>query len=121
MGLAYHRADLHYKVVCLRDVSRHRRLFQIQIYSSNTGKWRISKQSIRKSDYPGDSTLFGFVVYWNGAMHWIPGSFDLVYFKLDEEKLKMISLPERDLSSPRDETPLYFGGIWKPSAFGGIY
>ncbi|KAJ0801736.1 putative F-box domain-containing protein [Helianthus annuus] len=67
MGLAYHRADLHYKVVCLRDV-----------------------------------------IYWNGAMHWIPGV-DLVYFKLDEEKLKMMSLPERDLSSPRDETPLYFG------------
>ncbi|KAJ0601377.1 putative F-box domain-containing protein [Helianthus annuus] len=120
MGLAYHRADLHYKVVCLRDVSRYRRLFQIQIYSSNTGKWRISKQSIHTSDYPGDSTLFCFVVYWNGAMHWIPGSFDLVYFKLDEEKLKMMSLPERDLSSPRDEAPLYFGESGGHLHLGGL-
>ncbi|GJZ28479.1 F-box protein-like protein [Tanacetum coccineum] len=99
MGLAYHQTDfVHYKVVCIRRAKANENmfqtlddqdLFQIQIYSSDTGKWRISNESFSSNYF----TSFYSGVYWNGAIHWAPSCLDPLYLKLDVEHLEKLPLP----------------------------
>lgn len=93
MGLASHNAGCgHYKVVFILYANRDSwELFQIQIYSSDTQKWRISNESFSGSYI----TPFDCGVYWNGAVHWAPSRFDLLYFKLDVEQVHKFPLPDR--------------------------
>ncbi|KAD4584195.1 hypothetical protein E3N88_21796 [Mikania micrantha] len=105
MGLAFRRTGcVHYKVVCFRNEKHNKKRFQIQIYSSETEKWRISQESFSVSD----SLSFGPGVYSKGTMHWIPNFFDLVCFKIDVEQVQKMLLPER-ASSSWGSRPLYFG------------
>ncbi|KAL0304055.1 UNVERIFIED_CONTAM: hypothetical protein Sradi_6273600 [Sesamum radiatum] len=54
-----------YKVVCVRDSELAGELFQIEVYSSESGAWRVSGE-------PFDSSAsFQHGVYWNGSVHWI--------------------------------------------------
>ncbi|GJX72843.1 F-box protein-like protein [Tanacetum coccineum] len=109
MGLASHNAGCgHYKVVCIRCANPDRdlyqnpmssELFQIQIYSSDTRTWRISNESF-SAPY---LTPFHCGVYWNGAVHWAPSRFDLMYFKLDVEQVHKLRSPEKL------KTLFYFG------------
>ncbi|KAJ0444644.1 hypothetical protein HanIR_Chr16g0834071 [Helianthus annuus] len=93
MGLAYHQTDCpHYKLVCilfLECVGELLELFQIQTYSSDTGKWKISIESFHGIK----PALFHQVVYWNGAVFWGPYDQNYLYFKLDVEKLQTLPLP----------------------------
>ncbi|KAF5761744.1 putative F-box domain-containing protein [Helianthus annuus] len=109
MGLAFHQTDcLHYKVVCIRSVERYRELFQIHIYSSYTGKWKISSESF-SADY---FTPFWYGVYWNGAIHWAPSCRNPLYFKIEDEQLQTLPLPAKLASSEGyydGAMPMYFG------------
>ncbi|KAK9051333.1 hypothetical protein SSX86_027960 [Deinandra increscens subsp. villosa] len=90
MGLAFHQTDcVHYKVICIRALKPVRRLFQIQIYSSDTRKWKISIKSFSVDHKPS----FGKGVFWNGAIHWAPSVEDNFYFKIDVERLQSAALP----------------------------
>ncbi|KAK9051335.1 hypothetical protein SSX86_027962 [Deinandra increscens subsp. villosa] len=105
MGLAFHPTDcVHYKVVCVRALEPDGGLFQIQIYSSETRKWKISIESFSVDHKP----TFKNGVYWNGAIHWAPSYRNLhMYFKLDVEQLQPLPLPEEMKSSPM--LIMYFG------------
>ncbi|KAJ0682948.1 putative F-box domain-containing protein [Helianthus annuus] len=109
MGLAFHQTDcLPYKVVCIRSVERYRELFQIHIYSSYTGKWKISSESF-SADY---FTPFWYGVYWNGAIHWAPSCRNPLYFKIEDEQLQTLPLPANLASSKGyydGAMPMYFG------------
>ncbi|KAJ0642306.1 putative F-box domain-containing protein [Helianthus annuus] len=109
MGLAFHQTDcLRYKVVCIRSVERYRELFQIHIYSSYTGKWKISSESF-SADY---FTPFWYGVYWNGAIHWAPSCRNPLYFKIEDEQLQTLPLPANLASSEGyydGAMPMYFG------------
>ncbi|XP_076898601.1 F-box protein At5g07610-like [Bidens hawaiensis] len=95
MGLAFHQVDSeHYKVVCIRRANRYGNMFQIQIYSSDTGKWRISQESFHASYFRSFDYEVNYGVYLNGAVHWIPSGFNLVaYFKINVEQLQTMVLP----------------------------
>ncbi|XP_076941738.1 F-box protein At5g07610-like [Bidens hawaiensis] len=109
MGLAYHQTNcVHYKVVCIRNAEVNGELFQIQIYSSNTGKWNISSESFSDNYY----TLFRCGVYWNGAIHWAPSSHNPLYLKVDDEQLQKLPLPVQV-----DSSGGYFNGLI-PKYFG---
>ncbi|GKB73182.1 F-box protein-like protein [Tanacetum coccineum] len=97
MGLAYDKEDcVDYKVVCILRAKANgvlrqtaeQDLFQIQIYSSDTGKWKIVKDYFLADCY----TSFSCGVYWNGAIHWARGS-DPLYFNLEVEQLRKLPLP----------------------------
>ncbi|KAI3744049.1 hypothetical protein L1987_57121 [Smallanthus sonchifolius] len=109
MGLAFHQTDcVHYKVVCIHGVEPRGDLFQIQIYSSDTGKWNISSESFSTSYY----TPFRYGVYWNGAIHWAPSCRNPLYFKIEDEQLQTLPLPEKVVYSGGyydGAMPMYFG------------
>lgn len=100
MGLAFHQTDCpRYKVVCIRYIKRDEDRLQIQIYSSETGKWKISEQFF-SAPYHTD---FREGVYLHHAIHWVPSNGNPCYFKLDTEELKFLP------SVVGVNGPIYFG------------
>ncbi|KAJ0461915.1 putative F-box domain-containing protein [Helianthus annuus] len=103
MSLAFHQTGcVHYKLVCIHRV-KPGVAFQIQMYSSDTGKWKVSVESFY--------TVWPFVsngVYWNRALYWAPTHRKLLYFKIHVEQLEMMPLPEEMMSS-LDTYTIYFG------------
>nr|XP_043617910.1 F-box protein At5g07610-like [Erigeron canadensis] len=90
MGLAYHITDcVHFKVVCIRYAKVFEDLLQVQIYSSDTGKWKILNESFSVPHY----TFLRSGVYWKGAFHWIPSCLDPMYLNLKTNKLQKLPLP----------------------------
>ncbi|KAJ0682911.1 putative F-box domain-containing protein [Helianthus annuus] len=107
MGLAFHQTDcVHYKLVCIRELDTRGELFQIQIYSSDTRKWKISIES-----FPTWIASYSHGVYWNGAVYWAPayGTFSPLYFKLDVEQLQTLPLPVQMNPSETRFGEMYFG------------
>ncbi|KAL0304056.1 UNVERIFIED_CONTAM: F-box protein [Sesamum radiatum] len=89
VNLAFdHVMSPFYKVVCVRGSEFARELFQVEVYSSESGAWRVSGE-------PFSSTAsFEYGVYWNGSVHWI--SYmpkELLYFNLDKERFGKTLLP----------------------------
>ncbi|KAL7582117.1 hypothetical protein Lser_V15G43669 [Lactuca serriola] len=110
MGLAFHQTDsVHYKLVCFHRTNRGEP-FKIQIYSSDTRKWKISDQSFSLSAPYYAS--FHYIVYWNQAIHWAPCCVNPLYFKLDIEELQSLPLPMMPEASSEGyengDMPLYF-------------
>ncbi|CAI9091982.1 OLC1v1027106C1 [Oldenlandia corymbosa var. corymbosa] len=72
-----------YKVVCIRDADLVPGSYQIEIYSSDNGCWRVSGQP-----FPADHD-FKHGVYCNGAINWLCNlRYDnFLYFNVDEERL----------------------------------
>ncbi|XP_076901786.1 uncharacterized protein LOC143556328 [Bidens hawaiensis] len=105
MALAFHQTHcVHYKVVCVTSLETFSRLFQLLVYSSDTGKWKICIES-----FSAQRSELHHPVYWNGAIHWAPDYLDsnFLYFKLDVGELQMLPVPE-ELVSAELET-MYFG------------
>ncbi|XP_076950225.1 F-box protein At5g07610-like [Bidens hawaiensis] len=105
MALAFDQTHSpHYKVVCVCAFESRKDMFQIQIYSSETMKWKVCIESFaaRVSDFHSP-------VYWNGSIHWAPDHLDnsFLYLKLDVEELQMLPVPE-ELASIEISTK-YFG------------
>lgn len=109
MGLAFHQTDCpHYKVICIHRAKPDEDLFQIQIYSSETRKWKVSDQTFSAPYY----TLFTAGVYWNQAIHWAPSCLNPSYFKLDVQQLEKLPLPVQVTSFggyQEGAIPQYFG------------
>ncbi|KAF7811483.1 cell division cycle protein 48-like protein [Senna tora] len=81
----------HYKVVCVRFCGlSYQYHYQIEIYSSENGLWRVSNCSFTGCG----SVDFHRCVFWNGALHWLSiwGS-PLLYFNVDEEEVKDMPMP----------------------------
>ncbi|KAL3650405.1 hypothetical protein CASFOL_006808 [Castilleja foliolosa] len=82
----------HYKVFCVARSFEYRlRLFQV--YSSETGSWRIVGPLFKEeTNFDSENG-----VYWNGAIHWLNisnGPRESVYFNLDyDETLKVFPMP----------------------------
>ncbi|GJX32200.1 F-box protein-like protein [Tanacetum coccineum] len=113
MVLAFHPTDCpHYKVACIYRTT-YEQVLNIQIYSSDTRKWKmIPDESFWESYY----TPFSGVSYWNGAILWAPASSLPSYFKLDIEKFHDLELPSplpvrvKPFGCYRDGMrPVYFG------------
>ncbi|XP_076939818.1 F-box protein At5g07610-like [Bidens hawaiensis] len=115
VGLAYHQTSCpHYKVFCITFSyscpSSDLVLAEIQIYSSDTRKWKNLNHYFSKSFY---NAPFGNGVYWNGAVYWIPSDCNyLSYFDLKLEKLKELPIPSPEKPMGRygyRSTYLYYG------------
>ncbi|PIN09710.1 hypothetical protein CDL12_17704 [Handroanthus impetiginosus] len=91
VNLAFDHAKFpHYKVVCVRESEVSPALLQIEIYSAESGAWRVSGEPF------GDWDWFTFEhgVYWNGSVHWISHrSHELLYFNVDKECFGKMILP----------------------------
>ncbi|CAH1445675.1 unnamed protein product [Lactuca virosa] len=99
MALAFHQTDcVHYKVVCFYFPEPDD-VIKVQIYSSETGKWKISDDYMSLPD-----CYIDYIVFWNQAIHWYQFD-DKSYFKLDTEEFQ--SLPSEDFENW--EMTLYFG------------
>ncbi|KAL3643190.1 hypothetical protein CASFOL_014005 [Castilleja foliolosa] len=93
MDLAFDpQLSLNYKVVCTRYSSPSTGSdFDIQIFSSETGSWKIC-QGPFKSFRAG--MLFQSGVYWNKRIHYIDSwDDDVIYFDLEDETLKALKMP----------------------------
>ncbi|KAI3458351.1 hypothetical protein Pfo_015014 [Paulownia fortunei] len=77
-----------YKVVCVRGSEFAPDLCQIEIYSTESGEWRVSGEPFRAE------VNFGHGVYWNGSVHWISNKTrEVLFFDVDQERLGKIALP----------------------------
>ncbi|XP_076922449.1 F-box protein At5g07610-like [Bidens hawaiensis] len=103
MGLAFHQTDrVHFKLVCVRCLKRNEGLFQIQVYSSETKKWKIAIESFSERE-----PVFEKGVYWNGAVYWAPYRGRYFCFKIDVEQLQTLPLSEGLV--PSKVNTWYFG------------
>ncbi|MFS8027560.1 putative F-box domain-containing protein [Helianthus anomalus] len=103
IGLAFHPTDcVHYKLVCIHQVKD---LLQVQIYSSDTGKWNICPVTFHSSWLFFQQQR----VYWNGAFYWAPSYHNHLYFKIEDEQLQTLPLPLEMAASISSRTTMYFG------------
>ncbi|MCD7451898.1 hypothetical protein HAX54_013923 [Datura stramonium] len=82
----------NYKVVCIRfsdEFFPDDQHYQIEIYSSQTKKWRVSGPPFL-ARYDIGFTYTG--VYWNGAIYWECGDNSL-RFNVEQEKLEKFPMP----------------------------
>lgn len=86
--------------VCVGD-SLWKKL-QIQVYSSETKKWKVSVEPF----YASCST-FEKGVYWNGAIHFAPIDQNYMYYEVESERLQSMNLPLEMMSS--ESKVMYFG------------
>lgn len=77
-----------YKVVCVKDSFLYESSFQIEIYSSQTGTWRLCNSSF---NYP-NSPFFLEGVFWNNAIYWCKSS-PYMYFDMDKEEVREMPMP----------------------------
>ncbi|KAH9678591.1 F-box protein [Citrus sinensis] len=95
IGLAYDPAkSSHFKIVCIRsdslEVIQNAGIsYQIEVYSSQTGSWRLSGVPFI---LPYNSQ-YGAGVFWNAAIHWISHCHACLCFKVDEEQLQEMPMP----------------------------
>ncbi|CAL5364114.1 unnamed protein product [Camellia sinensis] len=79
----------HYKVICVRSLDLSSEHYQIEIYSSNTGPWRVSGQPFTTHV----NIQFNGGVYWNSALHWLSIREDSLCFDVDKECLQIMPMP----------------------------
>ncbi|KAL5569815.1 hypothetical protein UlMin_026390 [Ulmus minor] len=99
----------HYKVVCVSDFDpideddEDNR--QIEMYSSETGTWRLSGDSF----YAPITSQFRDGVFWNGSVHWINLWGTPLYFNVEEERLSHMPLPPVPVDWDGKKKIRYFG------------
>ncbi|XP_057972835.1 F-box protein At5g07610 [Malania oleifera] len=79
----------HYKVVCVRSSESSPDHYQIEMYSSQTGPWRLSGEPFTNSN----NINFDRGVFWNGAINWVSSWGDSLYFNVDSECLGTMPMP----------------------------
>ncbi|EXC20947.1 F-box protein [Morus notabilis] len=83
----------YYEVICVCGDSNSRDnndQHWIEIYSSETRRWRLSTCGSFHTEQ--SSVRFDGGVYWNGTIHWISLQGIFYYFKLDEEQIREIRM-----------------------------
>ncbi|KAK6269555.1 hypothetical protein POUND7_006660 [Theobroma cacao] len=63
--------------------------YQIEIFSSETKAWTLSGGPFEAPHY----TDFEHGVFWNGAIHWLSPTDVSLYFDVDSESLKTMTMP----------------------------
>lgn len=86
--------SLHYKVVCVRSTDSSSYDYQIEVYSSEDGAWRLSGTPFVA---PFDM-VFDNGVFWNGAIHWISPSRSSLCFDVDKEQIGTVPFPRIPVS-----------------------
>ncbi|KAJ0042079.1 hypothetical protein Pint_18035 [Pistacia integerrima] len=79
----------YYKVVCVKDCNLSESSFQIEIYSSQTGTWRVCNSSF---NYP-NTPFFMEGVFWNNAIYWCKSWSPSIYFDMDKEEVREMPMP----------------------------
>ncbi|KAJ7974833.1 putative F-box family protein [Quillaja saponaria] len=79
----------YYKVVCVRDSGSSGNHFQFEIYSSDTGLWRVCGSSLSAFS----NVQFYGGVYWHGSVHWISTLGNSLYFNIDKEEVQELPMP----------------------------
>ncbi|CAL5322919.1 unnamed protein product [Camellia sinensis] len=79
----------HYKVMCVQSSDFSSEHYQIKIYSSNTGPWRVSGQPFTAHV----NIQFNGGVYWNDAIHWLSIRGDPLCFDVDKKCLQIMPMP----------------------------
>ncbi|RVW23316.1 F-box protein [Vitis vinifera] len=79
----------YYSVICVQSCEVSISHYQIEIYSSGTGDWRLSGKPFRA---PFDMVFYDGV-FWNGAVHWISLSGASLYFGIDEGRIDTMPPP----------------------------
>ncbi|KAG8373723.1 hypothetical protein BUALT_Bualt11G0054400 [Buddleja alternifolia] len=89
VNLAFdHAKSPPYKAVCVRGSEFARELLQIEIYSAESGVWRVSGEPFTAT------ASFDYGVYWNGSIHWLSYEpKELLYFNVDKERFAKMPLP----------------------------
>lgn len=80
-----------YKIVCLSKV--HKTYFsynRVDIYSSETSSWHLSKAEFPQNCFHID---FSNSVFLKGAIHWPSYKGDTVYFRVEKEYFKIMPMP----------------------------
>ncbi|XP_076906698.1 F-box protein At5g07610-like [Bidens hawaiensis] len=88
-SLVFHPTDcVHYKVICVGRLKLEK--FQILIYSSDTGKWKVSIESFHPNTCFLDNG-----VYCNGVVYWPLSDSDgkLLYYNIEAEQLQTSPFP----------------------------
>ncbi|XP_051137887.1 F-box protein At5g07610-like [Andrographis paniculata] len=86
--LAFDPAKPPYKVVCVRGSEFAVKLVQVEVYSTESGKWSVAGEPF--------AAEFDFWngVYSNGAVHWLHNEADeLLFYNVDEDKFGKNLLP----------------------------
>ncbi|KAF5800343.1 putative F-box domain-containing protein [Helianthus annuus] len=78
-----------YKVVCVRAHLWSDHVYTIEVYSSETGKWRMFGTPCGNQV----DTEFMGGVYWNGAVHWVNKKGYVLYLKIDEDRVDRVATP----------------------------
>ncbi|KAF9690349.1 hypothetical protein SADUNF_Sadunf01G0186400 [Salix dunnii] len=80
----------HYKVICTRKYPWQHH-YQIQMYSSSSGSWRVSGDPFTTE---GSDEQFNGGVFCDGVIHWLDVSGGVsLYFDIDGEKLYQMPTP----------------------------
>ncbi|KDP45836.1 hypothetical protein JCGZ_17443 [Jatropha curcas] len=76
----------NYKIICVRSTEFSLYHYQIELYDSEIGAWRLSGSPFVA---PFD-LVFDNAVFWNGAVHWISPTGRGLYFDVDKELIEAI-------------------------------
>ncbi|XVF30675.1 hypothetical protein REPUB_Repub16aG0078800 [Reevesia pubescens] len=86
----------HYKIVCVRKVSDKPSKYQLDIYSSETDSWSLSRISFDVKD----SIKFEDAVFCNGKIHWSCHWEHSLYFDVENESLETLPMPISTMEAP---------------------
>ncbi|KAF2315834.1 hypothetical protein GH714_040378 [Hevea brasiliensis] len=84
------RKSPYYKVICVRQCDMSQSAYRIQIYSPETGCWRVS--STATFILPLGIGFHGGV-FWNDSIHWYTDAGPSIRFDINQEKVKKMPMP----------------------------
>ncbi|XP_022718751.1 F-box protein At5g07610-like [Durio zibethinus] len=92
----------HYKIVCVRKVSDKSSKYELDIYSSETDSWSLSRISFCVEG----SIRFNDAVFCNGKIHWNCYRRDSLYFDVENESLEPLPMPISTMEAPKERSYL---------------
>ncbi|XP_022746366.1 F-box protein At5g07610-like [Durio zibethinus] len=92
----------HYKIICVREVSDKPSKFELDIYSSQTDSWSLSRISFGVTDF----ICFEDAVFCNGKIHWNCHLKDSLYFDVAKERLEVLPMPIPTMEAPKERSHL---------------
>ncbi|KAJ0099781.1 hypothetical protein Patl1_20710 [Pistacia atlantica] len=96
----------HYTIICVKNCNNFEDdSYQIDIFSSKTRTWRLSRATFIVSYYAS----FTDGVYWNGSIHWINEQGPSLHFNIDKEEVQEMSVP-----------PIPDGQYWRSFYYLGV-
>ncbi|KAL2933973.1 hypothetical protein RDABS01_017092 [Bienertia sinuspersici] len=85
------RKSPYYKVVRVKRLYGKQPNYQVEVYSSETGQWKVSGEAFVEAQ----EVNFKQGVYCKGAIHWLKPTSSCLYFDIDNECIKVTPEPPR--------------------------